>query len=39
MVIPFTVVVLNNGRKILPEMPRTQIRQPVFHGFFRIIKP
>ena len=37
VVIPFAVIVLNNRGKILPEMPRTQVRQPVFHGFFRII--
>jgi hypothetical protein len=38
MIGPFAVIVLDDGRKILPEMPGTQVRQPVFHGFFRVIQ-
>jgi hypothetical protein len=36
MIFPFAVIVLDNRRKILPEMPGAKICQPVFHGFFRV---
>ncbi len=38
MVQPFAIIILNNRRKILPEMPRTEVRQPVLHGFCRIVQ-
>ena len=36
MIFPFAVIVLDNRRKILPEMPGTKVCEPVFHGFFRV---
>jgi hypothetical protein len=36
VIFPLPIVILDYRRKILPEVSRTQIREPVFHGFFRV---
>jgi hypothetical protein len=36
MIFPFPVVLLNDGRKVLPEVARPKVRDPVFHGFLGI---
>jgi hypothetical protein len=36
MIFPFAIIILDNGREILPEVPWTEVRKPVFHWFVRI---
>ena len=37
VIFPFPIVFLDDGWKILPEVPRAKVRDPVFHRFVRII--
>jgi hypothetical protein len=38
VIFPFPVVILDNRRKILPEVPWAQVREPIFHRFIRVKK-